>query len=300
MAWHPFRNIGLKAAALGLGTLLWFTVTGERVERKVPRVPIYYRNLPASLEITDQPDSVDVSIRGSYADISRIQDMAITADLAAAVPGANVLPLRVDMVSVPLGVEVTQIDPGAVTVWLERSATAEVPISPTIEGQPAPGYAVKQVIVDPKTVMVVGPQSRLKPTTTAVTERVSIHGQMATYIQVVSVAVADAQLRLTEPKTVRVTVHIAEAPTELKAEGRTVEFRNLGAGRDVEGAAPGVTLIVRASGLAAAAFTPDRITPYVDLAGRGPGQYNLPVRAAHDAAYDLISITPSTISVRIR
>ena len=35
MAWHPFRNLGLKVAALGLGTLLWFTVSGQQVERTV-------------------------------------------------------------------------------------------------------------------------------------------------------------------------------------------------------------------------------------------------------------------------
>ena len=35
MAWHPFRNLGLKTAALALGTLLWFAVSGEEVERLV-------------------------------------------------------------------------------------------------------------------------------------------------------------------------------------------------------------------------------------------------------------------------
>ena len=36
MAWHPFRNLGLKVLALMLGTLLWFIVGGEFVvERRV-------------------------------------------------------------------------------------------------------------------------------------------------------------------------------------------------------------------------------------------------------------------------
>ena len=39
MAWHPFRNFGLKVAALGLGTLLFFTVSGPRVERTISGVP---------------------------------------------------------------------------------------------------------------------------------------------------------------------------------------------------------------------------------------------------------------------
>ena len=49
MAWHPFRNLGLKMAALVLGTMLWFTVSGQQVERRLS-VAVFYRNLPASLE----------------------------------------------------------------------------------------------------------------------------------------------------------------------------------------------------------------------------------------------------------
>jgi YbbR domain-containing protein len=211
--------------ALGLGTLLWFTITGERVERRVPRVPIYYSNLPSGLEITDQPDSVDVSVRGSYVEISRMTDLAVTANLGGGVPGANVMPLRVDMVNAPLGVEVTQIDPGTVTVYLEKSGRADVPVRPTIEGQPAPGFAVRQVMVDPRMVVVVGPEGRLRPTTAAVTERVSIEGLTETVIQVVRVGVADAQLRLGEPRTARVTVQIEPVAVDLKAEKRLVEWR---------------------------------------------------------------------------
>ena len=54
MAWHPFRNLGLKFAALGLGTLLWFTISGQQVERTVSRVPVVYRNVPGGLQITQR------------------------------------------------------------------------------------------------------------------------------------------------------------------------------------------------------------------------------------------------------
>ena len=40
MAWHPFQHFGLKVAALALGTLLWLTVSGQQVERRVPRAGV--------------------------------------------------------------------------------------------------------------------------------------------------------------------------------------------------------------------------------------------------------------------
>ena len=75
MAWHPFRNLGLKVAALGLGTLLWFTVSGQQVERTVSRVPVVYRNVPTGLRDHGRPARTPstVHVRGSENQISRLQ-----------------------------------------------------------------------------------------------------------------------------------------------------------------------------------------------------------------------------------
>ena len=301
MAWHPFRNFGLKVAALGLGSLLWFTVTGERVERKVTRVPIYYRNVPPSLEITDQPDSVDVSVRGRYTDISRLQDIAVTADLGASGPGANVLPLRVDQVTVPRYVEVVQIDPGTVTVWLERSDAMSVPVRPNVDGEPAPGFRVKEVLVEPARVTIVGPQSRLKPTTVAVTERISIEGRSGpTFEQVVTVGVGDAQLRLQEPMTARVTVVIEPEPLERAFDDRPVGLGNLAAGREAEADPATVTVVLHGQPGALEAVDPERILAHVDLAGLGLGVHTLEVRVNPPPGLEVAAIAPATVTVRIR
>jgi YbbR domain-containing protein len=300
MAWRPFRNVGLKMTAVALGALLWFTVSGERVERKVPRVPIYYRNLPASLEITEQPDSVDVSVRGKYADVSRIQDIAITADLGGAGQGANVLPLRVDQVTVPPGVEVMQIDPGTVTVWLERSDVLNVPIRPNLDGEPAPGYRVREYLVEPAVVTIVGPQSRLKPTTIAVTERISIEGAMETLVQVVSVGVGDAQLRLQDPITARVTVFIEPEPIERTLGAVPVSFSNLAAGRRSEAAPATVAVVLRGPKDRLDGLDRSRVTAHVDLNGLRSGTHTLAVRVNAPPGFEVIRTSPAIVSVSVR
>lgn len=301
MAWHPFRNVGLKVAALGLGSLLWFTVTGEQVERKVTRVPIVYRNLPASLEITDQPDSVDVSIRGRYADISRIQEISIVADLGASGPGANVLPLRVDQVNVPQGVQVVQVDPGTVTVYLERADVARVPIEPNVQGEPAAGFRLGEVLVEPATVEIVGPLSRLKRTTTAVTERLSVDGRGAgSFSQVVSVGVGDAQLRLRQPTTARVTVTIEPEPRERQFENLAVGLGNLPAGREAEADPASVVVVLRGQPEALAAVDAALVRPHVDLSGLEPGEHTLDVKVNPPAPFEVAAIVPATVTVRVR
>lgn len=211
MAWHPFRNVGLKIAALALGSLLWYTVSGHRIERRLP-VPVYYSNVPAPLQLTgDQMDTVNVHLRGDESLVTGLGDgrLQVVVDLGDARSGTNIIPLRVDDVSAPSGVEVVMIDPGTVTVTLERTGQLDVLVSPTIDGEPAPGYVAGTPKVDPAVVTVIGPESRLKQPISVITERVTLDGRTGTIAQEVGVGVVDAQLRVLRPRSVRVTVPIA-------------------------------------------------------------------------------------------
>jgi len=219
MAWRPLRNVGLKLSALALGTVLWFVVTGHQIERHIV-VPVFYRNMPEPLGMTGgQLDAVDVHIRGDETAIGGLRegDLRVVVDLSDAHAGLNVVPLRTDQVVGVMagGVEVLQIDPGTVSVTLEKTGQVAVAVRPTIQGQPAPGYVQGLVSVVPATVIVAGPESLLKDPITVITERVLLDGRTATVIADVGVGVADAQLRVREPRTVRVTVKI-----EKKLQGR--------------------------------------------------------------------------------
>jgi YbbR domain-containing protein len=214
MAWRPFRNIGLKLAALALGGILWFTVSGHQIERRLA-APVFYRNLPAPLQLTgDQMDTVNVQVRGDDNIVRPLTEgqLQVMVDLGDARPGISIIPLRVDDVIAPSGVDVVMIDPGSVTVTLERTAQLDVAVSPTIEGQPAAGYAAGPARVEPGTVTVTGPESALHSAVTVITERVVLDGRTATFSQDVGVGVTDARLRVLKPRTVRITVPITKEP----------------------------------------------------------------------------------------
>ncbi|HUF46928.1 MAG TPA: CdaR family protein [Vicinamibacterales bacterium] len=301
MAWHPFRNLGLKAAALALGTLLWFTVSSEEVERLI-HVPIVSRNLPTGLEITSRPDGVDVRVRGSSAEIAGLTpgQISVVADLAGTEAGQTVVLLQPADVRAPLGVDVTQVEPSTVTYELEKSATAEVPVRATIEGRPAGGYVFREAIVEPRTVTVVGPASRLRSTTFAVTERVSIEGQSAPFVQVVGVGVSDALVRLVEARTARVTVRIEPASSDRTMDGRTVTFRNLAAGRQAMVDPSTVTITIQGRASALADLSDSAVQAWVDLAGLAPGLHDRPVSVAVPPGFTVVVIRPAAVAVRIR
>src|SRR3990172_152583 len=144
MAWHPFRNLGLKVVALVLGALLWFTVSGQQVERTVPNVPVVYRNKPVALFITDQRTFVDIHVRGLDSQLRVVQprDFEARVDLSGVRPGEHSFPMRTDMVSTPFGLEVTQVEPGSVIAVLESAGSANVPVRAAVDGTPAPGFEI--------------------------------------------------------------------------------------------------------------------------------------------------------------
>jgi YbbR domain-containing protein len=216
MAWRPFRNLGLKVAALGLGTLLWFTVSSQQTERSV-RVPVEYRNVPASLELTgDQTESVYVHLRGPDNVISRLQpgDVRAVLDMTLATAvSRGTFPLRTDQVVAPPGAEVMWIEPQEVSLSIETIGMATVSVVPIITGTPAPGYVRGRVTVDPATVDVLGPADQVSRLHSASTSAISIDGATATVTASVSIEVPNATLRLSQPQKARVTIDITRGGT---------------------------------------------------------------------------------------
>lgn len=212
MAWHPFRNLGMKVVAVGLGTMLWFTVSGDnQVERSV-RVPLLFQNRPTSLAIApDAPDSVEVHLRGRVSQLTGDQaDVNVYIDLSDTRPGSRLFHLRTDQVTTPFGVEVTQVFPSTVMLTLETTGMKKVKVEPTVEGTPAEGFEIGKIEIDPAEVEVVGADSQLKVLRSAITETVMVDGAKATVSRVVSIGVVNSALRLKEPRTARVTVEVVK------------------------------------------------------------------------------------------
>jgi YbbR domain-containing protein len=299
MAWHPFRNIGLKLVALGLGTLLWFTVAGQQSDRTVTGVPVVYRNKPQSLELTDQTNFVDIHVRGIDSQLRGAlpRDFEARVDLTGSKAGTQNLVLRTDQVSAPFGLEVTQVDPGSVMTVLELAGSSSVPVRPLVDGTPAPGFVVSQVTADPALVQIVGPARRIAATTSATTDRVAIDGAKTTVTQTVSVGVPDAALRLVEAKKARVVVTI-EPNGERRFSAVRVVVRNIGPGMRATVEPAVVAVIVRGAESVLARLDARAVAPYVDLSGLAPGRYEVPVLLDLGGTLSP-TVRPATVSVTI-
>jgi YbbR domain-containing protein len=212
MAYHPFRNLGLKFLSTLVAFLLWLVVAGERVVERVMRAPVEFQNLPAGLElIGNPPDTVEVRLRGSSGALSRMGagDMSAVIDLSTARPGRRLFHITQSQVNVPYGIDIVQVGPSTLTMQFEMSGIRLVKVEPDIDGIPAEGYEVTSVKSDPESVEVAGPESALKRLVAAITEPVSVTDQTRNVREVVNIGVPDSTLRLRTPQTAVVTVTIA-------------------------------------------------------------------------------------------
>jgi hypothetical protein len=300
MALNAFRNIGLKVVSIGLAAALWLVVSGEQIVERALRIPLEFTNLPARLEIVGAPpDVVDVRIRGSSGALSRIATGEIVAilDLRGARPGQRLFHLVGNDVRAPFGIDVVQVTPSSVSVRFEPSVTKRVPILPSVDGEPAPGFVVGTVTAEPATVEVVGPAGALKSLTEAITEPVTVTGASGPITETVTVGSPDPSVRLQSPQTTRVTVNVTAASVEWTVSGIPVQVRN--AARPVQITPPSVTVRVHgprdARGERASDFDAS-----VDVGGRRTGQFDLPVRIVPPARIGVVSVEPAQVRVRIR
>ncbi|MFI5179261.1 MAG: YbbR-like domain-containing protein [Vicinamibacterales bacterium] len=298
----PFRHVGLKLLALAIALLLWMAVAGEETVERGLRVPLELQQLPATLELTgDVPTTVDVRVRGESGALSRVSpgDVVAMLDLRSARAGHRLFPLTPAQMRVPFGVDVIQITPSAVSIAFEASATKQVPVVPAVAGRPAPGFVLGAMTSDPAAVDVVGPESAVQRVSFAVTEPVSVSGARDRVRDTVVLGLVDPSLRLKNARTATVTVQIAPAPLERTLRNRPVHLRGL-AGHLTAAAEPtAVDVTLRGSKDALNRVESDDVVASVDVAGLGPGQYQLTVNAEASRDAGVTHVEPAVVQVRI-
>lgn len=303
MAYNPFRRLGLKILSVLIAAMFWLAVGGEQIVERTLRSPLELQNIPDGFDVVgNAPSSVDVRVRGSSTTLAHLSagDVIVVLDTASARPGRRLFHLTRDHVRAPFGVDVTYIGPATITLRFERQVTRTVTVAPSIEGQPAPGYFIERVVVDPPEVEVIGPESALRQLTQAVTEPVELDGATTTVAETVTIGVPDSSARLRTPRTARVTVSIAPVRSERTLTGVPVRMQNLLASLSARALPTSVTVTIRGADEILQAVTTDDLHASVDLSGLGPGRYTLDVRMTTPRALGFVRVVPPQVQIVVR
>jgi YbbR domain-containing protein len=226
-------------------------------------------------------------------------DIVAVLDLRSARPGRRLYQITPEQVRAPFGVEIVQVTPPTVALLFENTATRQVPVVPSVEGDPAPGFTVGKPLSNPATVEVVGPERAVERVTEAITEPVSIAGAHQDVTETVTVGFQDSTLRLRAPRLATVTVPIVPGPVERTLQDRPVHLRNVGANLLARAVPPHTNVILRGSRQGLNRIDPESVTAFVDLAGLGAGDYTLGVQVVAPQDAGVARIIPATVQIQI-
>ncbi|MBA3271732.1 MAG: hypothetical protein H0T71_14610 [Acidobacteria bacterium] len=302
MAAVPLRNVWLKFLSISIAALLWLVVAGDRVVERALRVPVEFQNLPQGLEVVgESPGFVEVRLRGSSGTLGRLGPGDVTAviDVRTARPGRRLFHLTSAGVNVPYGIEVVQVNPATLPMAFENSAVRIVHVRPSIEGRPGPGYEVASVTSNPATVEIIGPESSLRGLDEAMTEPVSIAGLTRPVREVVTIGVADPNVRLRTPQTAEINVQIVSGSASRTLSAVPVHVRNLDNGLRARLTPQTVVVSVRGTQDGVKALADEAIDAYVDGAGLGVGEHTVDVRVAPGPGVAVEGINPTSLRVRV-
>lgn len=214
------RHPGTLLLALIVAVLLWYAATGKRratISVRNFKANLSLVNMPSDLQlISGAPDDVTLQLRGPMTvnPTTGGSRLEVFLNLSEAVPGLHVYPIDFSGIRLPPELEVIAVEPTEVAIELERVLLRSLPIESNIVGEPAAGYAVTTVQLEPSRMTVQGPESRLAPLAVVKTAPVSIQDADQTVESVVAPLISDPLIRVLTGTPITVRVVVAPVPDQ--------------------------------------------------------------------------------------
>ncbi len=217
-----FRNLGFKLLAVVVAFMLWGVSHSTTSRERGFDLPVTVEGVPEDLVVTEQStDTVNVRVRGSRAALRRMleEDLIYPADLSGAKVGVTRHEVETGDLELPRGLQIVSRSPARIDFTLARRARKAVPLKPDLTGEPAPGFRLEGVEIDPRRVWVTGERSEVLRLSEVLTETVDMTGQTASFEKRVRPLLVGRNLWLENTGEVKVRVSIVpESPPEADEE----------------------------------------------------------------------------------
>ena len=171
-----------------------------------------------------------------------------------------------------------------------------LPVRCAVTGQPATGFKVSRVVVDPSTVLAFGPQEVLDSIMSLEAESVSVEGLDSTTSFTSDILVPAGVSLSREQVTVVVQI---EAINSAVFSCPLNDFRSAPSDLDWTCSVSSCSVSLNGTDTNLQTLTADDITVYVDLSSvKEAGEYELPVLLELPAGVTLAAVEPATVVIR--
>jgi YbbR domain-containing protein len=175
-------NLRYKVVALLAALLLWgVSHTTSSIERGFD-IPVLPENVPDELVVTDgSSDAVNVRVRGARGALQRlaVAELGYSVDLTGARAGTTQHEVDLSRLDLPRGAQIVSRSPASLEFTLERKSTRAVKVRADIEGEPALGFTLGEVVVEPARLRIAGARSEVLRLSEVLTETIDVAGANA-------------------------------------------------------------------------------------------------------------------------
>jgi YbbR domain-containing protein len=162
-------------------SFLWLLAHRSSTDQKGYDIPVLLQGVPDNLVVTDQSaDVINIQVRSTAANQREISSARIEypVDVSGAKPGPALYEVDQGLIlsQLPRGSQITSRSPASIEVTYERRGRKSVRIRPDLEGEPAQGFVLQQVSVEPPRVWLEGARSSVLRLSEVVTETIDVSG----------------------------------------------------------------------------------------------------------------------------
>jgi YbbR domain-containing protein len=207
------ERLWLKLTAVGLATLLWFSISSKEPTAKSVAVRLRLR-LDSSLVLRTAPPEINAVVQGTPSELLKLGERSATIErqINAQAPDTLSVDLSAEDVQLPANVfaKVTDIYPKRVALEFVPTLTRHVPVRSTVHVATTAGISAPAVEIDPLRVEISGPRLAVLRIAFVRTDSTTI---LATDSIPHQIAIDTARLGVTvKPSQVRVRVRLPRKP----------------------------------------------------------------------------------------
>ena len=271
----------------------------DNIIKEALDVVVLLEGKPANdLSVISAKSQEQVEVEGPEESIARIDKITTTVDVSG-LESDTTRHLEVAAYDAT-GNPITDLEilPNVVEVEIVLGKTKSIGIIPSTTGNPANGYIVTGVQIEPSKVLIGAKEALLNTIDTIPIDPIDVSGQSKTFTKDINLTPPQGCYFLDDSGKVKATISI-ESPVEKSFTIDKVATRNLGTGL-VAAKVKDTRVVVKLEGASSIlnSLNASQIEAFVDCANLGPGEYELPIQT--NLSTSLVkSVTPSKTTVII-
>ena len=271
----------------------------DNIIKEALDVVVLLEGKPANdLSVISAKSQEQVEVEGPEESIARIDKSTTTVDVSG-LESDTTRHLEVAAYDAT-GNPITDLEilPNVVEVEIVLGKTKSIGIIPSTTGNPANGYIVTGVQIEPSKVLIGAKEALLNTIDTIPIDPIDVSGQSKTFTKDINLTPPQGCYFLDDSGKVKATISI-ESPVEKSFTIDKLVTRNLGTGL-VAAKVKDTRVVVKLEGASSIlnSLNASQIEAFVDCANLGPGEYELPIQT--NLSTSLVkSVTPSKTTVII-